>query len=197
MDLPITPTEFPSMVYDRTYSDLVRAKELAAIGYANMTDAEREEWDNGLRGAYNAIDFNRVENAVLYLCGELKDLPQELRDYAAELKVWFDSFFDITYPVDALNLTTKNTWKLGEIPSKEEKSRYLSNVVELRQMLDYETDKLPPSMDGLTIDGANAIEKALAFLHAEIDKFRQMRKTQIENTAAAWFYAGEIYTNEV
>jgi hypothetical protein len=96
-----------------------------------------------------------------------------------------------------VNLKAKNTWKLGDIPTKEEKSRYLSNVVELRQMLDYETDKLPSSMDGLTIDGANAIEKALAFLHTEIDKFRQMRKTQIENTAAAWFYAGEIYTNEV
>ena len=194
---PIPPTEFPTMVYDRTYADLARAKELAVIGYANMTEAEREEWDGGLRGAYNAIDFNRVENAVLFLCAVLKELPQEIRDFAAELGVPWDSFFDVPYSTDALNLKAKNTWKVGEIPTKAEKSRYLSNVVELRRTLDYETDMLPVSMDGLTIDGANAIEKALVFLHAEIDKFRQMRKTQIENTVAAWFYAGEIYANEV
>lgn len=194
---PIPPEEFPLMVYDRTYTDLLRAKELATIGYASMTDAEREEWNGGLRGAYNAIDFNRVENAVFFLCVVLKDLPQEIRDFAAELKVSWDSFFDIPYSADNLNLTIKNTWKVGEIPTKAEKSRYLSNVAELRRTLDYETDMLPASMDGLTINGANAIEKALAFLHTEIDKFRQMRKTQIENTAAAWFYADEIYADEV
>ena len=194
---PIPPEEFPTMVYDRTYADLARAKELAVIGYANMTDAEREEWDGGLRGAYNAIDFNRVENAVLFLCVVLKELPQEIRDFAAELGVSWDGFFDVPYSTDALNLKAKNTWKAGEIPTKAEKSRYLSNVVELRRTLDYETDMLPASMDGLTIDGANAIEKALVFLHTEIDKFRQMRKTQLENTVAAWFYAGEIYANEV
>lgn len=194
---PIPPEEFPTMIYDRTYTDLARAKELAVVGYANMTDAEREEWNGGLRGAYNAIDFNRVENAVLFLCVVLKELPQEIRDFAAELGVSWDGFFDVPYSTDALNLTAKNTWKVGEIPTKEEKSRYLSNVVELRRTLDYETDMLPTSMDVLTIDGANAIEKALAFLHTEIDKFRQMRKTQLENTVAAWFYADEIYANEV
>lgn len=194
---PIPPEEFPTMIYDRTYADLARAKELAVIGYANMTDAEKVEWNGGLRGAYNEIDFNRVENAVLFLSAVLKDLPQEIRDFAAELGVSWDGFFDVPYSPDALNLKAKNTWKAGDIPAKNEKSRYLSNVVELRRTLDYETDMLPVSMDGLTIDGANAIEKALAFLHTEIDKFRQMRKTQIENTAAAWFFAGEIYTNEV
>lgn len=186
-----------NLITDRTQADLNRAKQLAAIGYANMTDAEKAEWDGNLKGAYNANDMNRVESAVLYLVGVLKELPQELRDYAAELGVSFDRFFDVPYYADGLNLTVKNTWQVGEIPSREEKSRYLSNVVELRRTIDYETDDLPGSMDGLTVGGANAIEKALLLLESAIDKFRQNKQTQLENTAAAWFFAGEIYTNEV
>lgn len=186
-----------SLITDRTQADLARAKRLAVIGYANMTNAEKAEWDGNLKGAYNANDLNRVESAVLYLVGVLKELPQEIRDYAAELGVAFDSFFDVPYYADGLNLTVKNTWQAGEIPTKAEKSRYLSNVVKLRRTLDYETDELPESLDSLTISGANAIEKALLLLESAIDQFRQKKKTQLENTVAAWFYAGEIYANEV
>jgi cytoplasmic iron level regulating protein YaaA (DUF328/UPF0246 family) len=61
----------------------------------------------------------------------------------------------------------------------------------------YDTDELPNSMENLTISGANAIEKALENLNKAIDNFRELRKTQLQNTAAAWFYCGDVYANEV
>lgn len=185
------------LITDRTQADLLRAKALAKIGYANMTAEERTEWNTALKGAYDESDFNRVEGAVETLQNILLALPDDLREYAETLGVAWDAFFDITYSLEPLVLVTKTNWLRGEIPGKNDKSRYLGNVATLRSLMEYETDELPDSMEDLTIDGANAIEKALELLNAEIDKFRQMRETQLQNTASSWYYSGDVYANEV
>lgn len=185
------------LITDRTQSDLYRVKTLAQIGYSNMTDEERSEWDTAMNGAYNASDLNRVENAVEVLQDILLALPDDLREYAETLGVAWDAFFEITYSLEPLVLDTKTDWLIEDIPDSEAMERYLGNVATLRSIMEYETDELPDSMEGLTITGANAIEKALELLNTEIDKFRQMRKSQMQNTAAAWFYSGDVYANEV
>lgn len=183
-------------VTDRTQTNVLRLKTLAAIGYANMTAAEREEWNTGIKGAYNANDLNRVETAVSALAATLRTMPNKIRTYAESLLVAWENFFEIPYDSSVLNLQTRS-WSVGDIPTAEEMERYLDNVKALRGTFELAMEDLPDSMNRLTVDGANAIEKSLLLLSEEIDKYRTKRTQQINNTAAAWFYSGDLYANEV
>lgn len=185
------------LITDRTQFDVLRAKSLARIGYANMTEAEKAEWDTALKGAYNHQDFNRVETAVGILQDILIALPEEIKSTAKNFGVAWDSFFEVPYDASSISVETKTDWAMEDIPSLEEKARYLGNVAELRSVLQYDTDELPSSMEDLTISGANAIEEALVRLNEEIEVLRQERNRQLRNTASAWYYSGDVYANEV
>ena len=186
-----------ALITDRTAADKERAKYLANLNYADMTEAERTEWLTDLKGAYNASDLNRVESAVEYLAQVLRELPQEIRNYAAEKGVAWDRFFDVPYEPTAYNPQVKKDWTQTAIQTPQDMERYLNNVVLLRNALTFDTDTLPASMEKLTIEGANAIERALVNLDAAIILLRGDTQTLIDNTAAAWFYSGEIYADEV
>lgn len=56
-----------TLVTDRTQADVERAKKLLAKGWARMTQAGREEYLGGPRGAYTRHDLNRVTAAMAYL----------------------------------------------------------------------------------------------------------------------------------
>ena len=55
------------LIADRTQEDVNRVNVLARKGWENMTPEERSAWENGLKGAYNCTDLNRVQSAVRYL----------------------------------------------------------------------------------------------------------------------------------
>lgn len=186
-----------SLITDRTEADAQRAIYLAGLDYSAMTEAEKAEWDSDLKGAYNASDLNRVESAVEYLAGLLRELPPELQAYAAGKNVAWDAAFTPPYDPADMNPGTKTDWVKSDIPTPADMSRYLGNVKSLKNALSYATDPLPDNMDNLTWQGANAIERALKALDGAIILFRGDIKILIDNTAAAWFYSGEVYTGEV
>ena len=124
-------------------------------------------------------------------------LPRELKEYAASKGVAFDAFFDVPYDSSTYVLTTKTDWAEFDSPTPEQMARYIENVKALRSALDYATSDLPGSMDNLTIDGANAIEKALNGLDVAISAFAAKTKVNLDNTASVWIYSGEIYASEV
>ena len=186
-----------TLITDRTQGDEERVEELAAKGYDAMTAEEKAEWDGEMKGAYDASDLNRVESAVAYLAELLVSLPIELKEYAASKGVAFDAFFDVPYDAATYALTTKTDWDELDSPTPIQMVRYIKNVKALRSALDYATSDLPVSMDNLTIDGANAIEKALKGLDEAISAFAEKTKLNLDNTASVWIYSGEIYASEV
>lgn len=56
-----------TLVTDRTQSDITQWRALHDRGWANMTADEKAEWSAGMKGAYNATDLNRVNEALIYL----------------------------------------------------------------------------------------------------------------------------------
>lgn len=52
----------PWFIYDRTQADVDRVQELRNIGWENMTDSEKTEWKQGMKGAFNLSDVKRNEN---------------------------------------------------------------------------------------------------------------------------------------
>ena len=87
------------------------------------------------KGAYNYSDLNRVERAV----AEISDLA-------------------------GLNLTTKTDWKMWDIPTATQMSRYLGNINSIRALVaDNESVPLAPaSMNNLSYNEANNIELILS-----------------------------------
>lgn len=67
------------LITDRSLADLERVRRLRSLwgpapGQWRGTAAERAEWEDGLKGAYNAKDLNRVTLAASYLLTKLGEM---------------------------------------------------------------------------------------------------------------------------
>lgn len=58
---------FKYPIIDRTQTDVEFAKLLKSKGWQNLTDEEKEQWRNGLKGALNLKDVQRVLNNLEYI----------------------------------------------------------------------------------------------------------------------------------
>ena len=120
-------------ITDRSKADVERCKKLSAKGWNNMTDKERSEWyAAAMRGAYNHSDLNRVETAV------------------AELSEFLE-----------LGLVTKTDWGTWDVPTHTDMNRYISNLQTIKERC-LSSEEIPASMNGLTRESANNIEKMLS-----------------------------------
>lgn len=127
------------LITDRTAYDVFRWKELRDKGWQAMTDEEKTEWLSALKGAYNYIDFNRVESAVEYVAAKLAAAGY------------------------AFNPQTKTDWKMTDLPTKEDMERYFGNVAELRSLIQPlpTTPQAPTTKTKFTHDGANNLEQII------------------------------------
>lgn len=153
------------LITDRTQADVHRVKTLSDKEWNGMTADEQAEWLDGLKGAYNASDLNRVGSAVEYLHDRLAALG-----YAADVAV-------------------KKDWQMEDIPNNIQMAQYLQNVENLvsAYCVKPDTPALPESMDHLDWQGANAIEKNLEDID---DNITNMQKAWMYSGEV---YAGEGY----
>lgn len=118
------------------------------------------------KGRYGIVDLNRVESAVAWLLSlaEKLDIHEKL-----------DVKTDWSYP----GVFSENAW-----PTVTQMKRYLHNVYQMCRAVEV-TAKLPGSMDQLTWEGANQIEKALVAV-----------EERIYNILQAFRYSGEFFAGE-
>lgn len=126
-----------TLITDRTAADVARAEELSAKGISGMTPAELAEYLAGMKGAYNAADLNRVNEAMEYLA-------ERFRGYG----------YTVT-------LRPVPVWTVTGIPTAAQMGDYLANLAALRGVLAVITAPVPADMDGLTWQEANDIERIL------------------------------------
>lgn len=133
-----------NLITDRTQADVDRVRQLAQKGFGNMTADEKTEWLNGLKGAYNASDLNRVGAAVAYVAGRLTGYGY------------------------AVSVDPRQDWQVTDIPTQESMTAYLADVAALRAALTVAagTPEVPEDMEQLTWKEANDIEKILV----DVDK---------------------------
>lgn len=186
------------MITDRTMSDVELVKSLVKKGLKRMTDDEKQSFLSGMRGAYNYIDFNRVESAVKYLSDRLVEVPVEIESLREELDIAWDSAFSMPYdPSDYENINVKTDWDVSDILTKTDRARYIENVEHIALSLSDLPESFPRSLDGLTYSEANAIEQLLVNLDVLLSELKNAKETLLINTSKAWFYSGEIYGGEV
>lgn len=124
-------------IFDRNILDVARAKELrkkaVETGYQSFTEEEKAEWDNGLKGALNYTDLNRIE-------GNCKELSELL----------------------GITITAKTDWILQDVPTVQEFERVRNNINTLKtsKYTPYSVPDTPePPMN--TYQKINDIEKIL------------------------------------
>lgn len=128
-----------------------------------ITDRSEKDLQEGTsKGCYQAEDLNRVE-------ANTRELAEKIRKMGG------------TCP----SINSKLDWKLEELfspetwPVQEQMERYLENVRTVSAAYGLEP-VLPESMDRLTLEGANNIEKSLETL-----------ELYITNTEKAFLHSGE------
>lgn len=153
------------MITDRTQEDVDYVMKLASKGIAGMTADELIAWNEGLKGAYNATDLNRVESAVQYIIDR----------------------FAIAGVFPKLHV--KTTWSRDNYPNQSEMERYLDNIRVLRSVLPMASDvpEVPFDMHLLTYQEANDIEKILLVIDDVITKISKIWFYSNE------IYAGEVH----
>lgn len=128
-----------NLITDRTQADVDRVRQLAQKGFGNMTADEKTEWLNGLKGAYNASDLNRVGAAVAYVAGRLTGYGY------------------------AVSVDPRQDWQVSDVPTAGDMTAYLADVAALRAALTVAagTPEVPEDMEQLTWQEANNIEQIL------------------------------------
>nr|DAM89652.1 MAG TPA: hypothetical protein [Caudoviricetes sp.] len=129
-----------NLITNRTQADVDRVATLTGrISAGTATAAELAEWQNDLKGAYNASDLNRVGAAVAYVAGRLTGYGY------------------------AVTVNPKQDWTVSDIPTAGQMAVYLRDVATLRGAISVmaSTPPTPDSASGLTWQEANDIEKIL------------------------------------
>lgn len=133
------------LIYDRTQNDVNRAIELNdKYNDETITAEEIIEWNNGLKGAYDYTDLNRVEQWCTYLSQQLN-----LYNYS-------------------VTITTKTDWIMYDFPTSSELKRIRENVAMLKNAFVSYTS-VPDNMQKMTYQKANAIEKVLSEINTSIN----------------------------
>ena len=128
-----------NLITDRTAADVERYLTLRNKGFENLTAAEKSEWLSNMKGAYNYTDLNRVEDAVQYLAGRLKE-----RGYSADV-------------------SARKTWTMTSLPTLSDMNTYLNNIKVIRNAFATlsTTPQAPATIKGFTYKEANAIEQII------------------------------------
>lgn len=186
------------LITDRTSEDVDYAKRLAAKGLAAMTDEEKAAFINGLKGAYNAKDLNRVESAVAFLPSFLNGIQDEINRYLASLGVAEDELYRVPYDTPIAELETKTDWAIVDIPYEADFVRYLANIAVARNWIELPNNipAAPDSIQRLTADAANAIEKILLAVYETALAVKADKLVYADRAKDAWKYCGTFNSGQ-
>lgn len=132
-------------IYDRTQLDVDYVKELSekiyTQGFSALTAEEQNLWLNGLKGALNAIDLNRIE-------GNMEYIAYNLTQYA--------------YPPNIDNFKTNwNVKDLSNTNSISMLNRIITNANKLIAAFYAQRTSIPTMLNNPTYEHINRIEKML------------------------------------
>lgn len=151
-----------TLITDRTEADVAFVTELNAKPLTEWTADELTAWMGGLKGAYNYTDLNRVSSAVQYVANELSAAGYELP-----------------------TLTIKTDWTMTDKPTLTQLNAYLASVANIRTVIAVIAPSAPTSMQLLTYDDANNIEKILVAV-----------EDSVKDIIAGLIYADEMQSAE-
>jgi len=117
---------------------LIYDRTQSDVDYARTLMQNGVQTDENLRGAYNISDRNRVGNAINRISQFLRDLG-----------------------MSEVQVRVKSDWTVYDIIRSGGSEPVLSALRLLKSLLPGSTGEVPDSLDGLTYEKANAVERVL------------------------------------
>lgn len=127
-----------TLITDRTSADVQAVKNLNAVDMSTWSVAEVTAYLADMKGAYNASDLNRVGQACAYLYDVMTAMGYDVPNYTA----------------------LKTDWVISDVPTQAQMATYITTVAALKALWSA-IQTIPSTMDALTYQGANDIEKLL------------------------------------
>lgn len=190
------------LVYDRTQADVDRVftlrNKILSGGLNALSDEERAEYMAGLKGAYNATDLNRIGEAVKYIADRMIALPGELEVYRISKNVDDSPAYHVPYDPDTVIVTAKRDWTYADTPTETQMTRFLADLTCLRGQLTLPAyaPSVPETMDNLSYEVANGIERLLSIIHSVLVQVETNLYYKIDLTMSGFPYAGIAYSGE-
>lgn len=134
-----------TLITNRKQSDVDRAKQLIekAKVIESLSSSELTEYLSGLKGCYNVVDLNRVEEAVEYISHMLN-----VRGY--------------------YNIVETKSWKDGDFFQVSKIPRYLDNIKRIRNAIARNSSVPAVPSSYKPFNNANDIEKILLEIHKTV-----------------------------
>lgn len=158
------------LITDRTQADVAALNTLRTKilenGWASLSTAEKNQWNAGMRGAWNYTDLNRIGQAIDYVV-----------TYATNIG-WSN----------VPSVTTKTDWAVTDIPTSSMLSTYITTpLTAIRNMITVPdgTPSVPTHYGYMSVGKANNVEKIILAVYQQLELFE---KTQL---LSAEGYAGE------
>jgi hypothetical protein len=190
------------LITDRTQDDV---NELVSIltqiknnGFGSISDADKEKYLNGMRGAYTHIDLNRVGEAVLYISNRMLSLQGELDSYRKDLFVSGGSFYDVPYDVGKVSVSPKTNWTGTDIFDYSSEALYIKDLKTLESVLSLPagSPSAPSKLGKMNYKTANDIEKLLTVIYEEFSSIENKLYSRINRTVSGMNYTNLFFAGE-
>lgn len=129
----------------------IQVKDLGNGYYIQFTGTQDQlnEWNSGLKGAYNASDLNRVGGNIYYLATQLNAMGYDI------------------------SVAPKINWTYTDAPTQAQVQALLADLRTIKQTLAVSNAPVPQNMNNMTVDMANNIEKILQDTYDALDYIAQ------------------------
>lgn len=194
-----------TLVYDRTYADVERLRELVVkimqSGYSSLTEDEKAEYMNSPKGAWNYTDLNRISEAVTYIRNAMNSFLTNYASDVASKGLGGSSAYDPYYDVwDLWNLPVPPVWTAYVKALRTTAKQMLDAVNALRSLIEYDGD-LPevPTLTALRqadYSTANDLERLLYELYQAVTAYSTAMYDRTARAVKTNIYAGEFTAGE-
>lgn len=190
------------LITDRTIEDVRRVQALKEKFLTIGLHAEElHEYMAGMKGAYNARDLNRVGAWLRHIAARMHQAASDIEEMVRRHGQPFDwaSFFGIAHELDAvaLGVYPKTNWNVQDIPRVREMSQFLENLSDIREQLHMpNATKVPDSLDGMTYETANDIERLIFEMSTRLEEVEHDIVDAFRRFVAGFVYTGAAYCGE-
>lgn len=158
-----------------------------------VTDRQYSDIGQNAKGSYNISDFSRVNANVENLVESVENVVGEIKNRLYEFGVASDVNYNFPFNTQ-ISIVKMPEYTYKSIPTVQEWTDYVGNVQVLADNFSVEHN-LPTTLNKLTVDGANAIEKALENVYNVFNEAKDNVFSKIDRTV--WEYTGDYYGGDM
>jgi hypothetical protein len=190
------------LITNRTEEDLEELRAVVSLiksnGFNALSEAQKEKYNGGMRGAYTHVDLNRVGNAIKYIAERMSYLQSEIDSYRVEKGISEDNIYKIPYNENDISVSPKTDWKKTDLFWGDADTVYIKDLENIKSIIIIPKDapEIPESLSKMSFNVANDIEKLLKVVYDEFSFIERDLYNKVDGTVNGVQHSGITYSGE-